>query len=125
VIRATFSVSATGQVTTTGYLDVGRTRSAGHWATPLGDTGTWTFTLVVTASTISQTAPTSASITVDQTSGFTNQLAPVTHDGTAIVYTVTGTNRMSQSRVRARSRSSVLHWRRTRTTVSGTDTDAS
>ena len=86
------SVSATGQVTTTGYLDVGSYTISGTLGDAFGDTGTWTFTLVVTASTISQSAPTSASITVDQTSGFTNQLAPVTHDGTAIVYTVTGTN---------------------------------
>jgi len=72
------SVSATGQVTTTGYLDVGSYTISGTLGDAFGDTGTWTFTLVVTASTISQSAPTSASITVDQTSGFTNQLAPVT-----------------------------------------------
>jgi hypothetical protein len=57
-----------------------------------GDTGTWTYTLVVTGSTISQSAPTSATITISQSSGFADSLAPSSHDGAAVMYATTVTN---------------------------------
>ena len=85
-------VSASGAVTATGYLAVGSYTFSGAVTDTFGDTGTWTFTLVVTASTIDQGIPTGDVVTVDGSTSFADQLAPATHDASPVTFVTVTSN---------------------------------
>jgi uncharacterized repeat protein (TIGR02543 family) len=68
-------VSSSGQVSTTGMLAVGNYTANGTDTDVDNDMGTWTYTLDVTASTITQTSATTASTTVDNSSAYTGSVA--------------------------------------------------
>ncbi len=84
---AGLSVSSGGQITTTGTLAAGPHTATGTTADAFGDTGTFTYTLTVSPVTISQTDPTSGSVTTTESSVFSDQLettgsnGPVTFTG--------------------------------------------
>ncbi len=80
VANADLSVSSSGKVTTPGALAVGDYSISGTDSDSLGDTGTWSYTLTVTAVPITQDAPFGASVTAG--SGYSSQLA--TSDTSAV-----------------------------------------
>jgi major membrane immunogen (membrane-anchored lipoprotein) len=81
------TVSASGQLATTGLLLPGVYVATGTTADTVGDRGTFTYSLTV--GTIVQIAPTSGSSTVNGSSGFTDQLAVAGNDG-PVTYAKTG-----------------------------------
>ena len=83
------TVSATGEVATTGTLPAGGYTVTGTTSDSEGDSGTFTYTLTVSAVTISQGAPTSGSTTTTGSSTFSAQLAVGGSNGT-VSYTKTG-----------------------------------
>jgi major membrane immunogen (membrane-anchored lipoprotein) len=86
-VTATIKVSSSGSVTTTGTLDAGIYTASGSDADRFGDTGSWSYSLTVTASKITQGAPTKA--TIQRGSPFTSQLTATGGVGT-ITYTQSG-----------------------------------
>ena len=80
------TVSASGQVGTNGTLAVGVYNATGSTSDADGDHGSFTYTLTVTAGTISQVAPTAGSVTVAASSSFADQLA-VTGTSGSVAYT--------------------------------------
>ena len=68
-------VSSTGAVTTSGTLPVGDYAVGGTTSDTYNNTGTWTYTLTVTAGTITQSAPTTGTVATTGSSAFTDQLA--------------------------------------------------
>ena len=77
---ATIKVSSSGSVTTTGTLDAGSYTASGSDVDKFGDTGSWSYSLTVTASKITQGAPTKA--TIQRGSPFTSQLTATGGVGT-------------------------------------------
>jgi len=84
-------VSATGAVTTKGTLRTGTYTVSGTTGDTNGDTGTWTYTLKVTAVTISQKAPTAATTTTATSAGFSDQLTTTGGTGTVTFTESAGT----------------------------------
>ena len=74
-------VSTTGLLTTDGTLAAGSYSAAGTTSDPVGDAGTFHFTLSV--GTITQAAPTTETVNVTTAATFTNQLAVTGSLGTA------------------------------------------
>ena len=68
------NVSSHGKITTTGTLAMGTYTATGTVADAVGDTGSFTYTLTVTAVTISQTAPTTGAVTTIGSAAFTDHL---------------------------------------------------
>ena len=91
VPNANLSVTSGGYVTTNGTLSLGTYQVAGTDSDLTSDTGGWTFSLSVTAVTIAQSAPTSASVTTTQSSASHTQLV-TTPAATSYVVTVPNTN---------------------------------
>ena len=71
---ANLVVATNGAVTTSGSLPVGRYTATGTVSDAYGDSGSWTYTLNVNASTITQGAPTTGSVDVAGSPTFTDQL---------------------------------------------------
>lgn len=89
------TVSSTGAVSTTGTLVAGPYTATGTTSDPNGDSGTFTYTLTV--GTITQSAPTTGSVTMTGSATFTHQLA-VTGNNGAVSYTQsTGTPQLTVS----------------------------
>ena len=74
------SVSSTGLVTTSGALVAGQYTAAGTSSDANGNTGTFSFTLIVGA--MKQEAPTSTSVSVTAAATFSDQLVTSGSDGT-------------------------------------------
>jgi len=84
------NVSAGGAITlVSSPLGVGHYTVSGTDADGFGDAGTWTYTLTVTASLITQAKPTSDTTTVDGSGAYTTPLAVTGNNGT-VSYTATG-----------------------------------
>jgi hypothetical protein len=83
------SISSSGLVSTTGTLAVGDYVISGTVDDADGDTGTFTFTLDVTAGTITQTGATSGPVTPAGSVGHTTQLSETGDDGSAVTWTQT------------------------------------
>jgi outer membrane protein OmpA-like peptidoglycan-associated protein len=81
--------ATTGAVTTTGLLPVGTYSVSGTDTDPSADSGTWSYTLSVGASTITPASPTSGTTTVGGSGTFVSQL-DVTGNNGAVTYTMTG-----------------------------------
>jgi hypothetical protein len=88
VPSASLAVSSSGAVTTTGPLDVGSYTTSGTDSDTGGDAGTWSFTLTVSAGTLTQQAPLSGSTSPSASSGYSAQLAASGAVG-AVAYAVT------------------------------------
>ncbi|HTZ09225.1 MAG TPA: putative Ig domain-containing protein [Acidimicrobiales bacterium] len=82
------AVSGSGHVTTTGSLAAGTYTASGTDADTARDSGAWSFSLTVSAGTLAQAAPTSASVVSTSSAGFTDHLAVTGASGT-VTYTVT------------------------------------
>ena len=127
--------TSTGQITTTGTLSPNTYTISGTDSDDLGDTGSWSFTLTVTAtpvtpgpptssSTITQDAPTSNSTTPANSSSFTQQLKTSGNTG-SVTFVTTGSSPpgllvSSSGVVSTKSKLLVGTY-----TVSGTDSDTS
>ena len=83
------SVNSTGAVSVSGLLAVGSYTVSGTDGDTSGDSGSFSYTLGVTASTMSQVAPTTGVTTVNSSNGFTSQLN-VTGNHGVVTYTATG-----------------------------------
>ena len=94
------TVSSSGKITTTGTLAAGTYTASGTTADAFGDTGTFTYTLTVSAVTITQTTPATGS--VKALTAFTDQLNTTGNIG-AVTFTTTSTKRPSRSRPAGRS----------------------
>jgi outer membrane protein assembly factor BamB len=68
-------VSSSGVVTTSGFLAAGTYTATGTTADGYGDTGTFTYTLTVTAVTIVQGSPTIGTVTTIASNTFTHRLS--------------------------------------------------
>jgi hypothetical protein len=117
-------VSSTGAVSTKGTLAAGTYTVSGTVTDAYGDSGTWSFTLTVTASTITQTAPTSAAVKLTQLAGFKTQLNVTGNLGTVTYTEATSADSgdvlvSATGQVTAKSTLAVGTY-----TVSGTVTDA-
>jgi hypothetical protein len=87
---ASLVVSSIGVISTTGgSLGVGTYPINGTTNDAFGDTGTFTYTLTVTASTLTQTAPTTGAVTNPGSAAFADQLHVSGNVG-AVSYTKTG-----------------------------------
>jgi uncharacterized repeat protein (TIGR02543 family) len=75
------NVSSTGAVTTTGTLAQGTYSASGTDADQDSDAGTWSYTLSVAASTITQVSPTSAATTASESAAFADQLNVTGNNG--------------------------------------------
>ena len=82
------TVSGGGAIKTTGTLAVGTYTVSGTDSDASGDTGTWTYSLTVGASTITQAGSTSGNTTVNTSGAFTYQLTSLGGVGT-VSYSVT------------------------------------
>ena len=82
------TVSSSGVVSASATLAVGTYKATGIARDTLGDTGTWSFTLTVTATNITQVAPTSATTTPGK--AFTGQLEVSGAHGTVTYAQSTG-----------------------------------
>jgi hypothetical protein len=80
-------VSATGLVTASGALSAGTYVASGTTSDTAGNTGTFTFTLVV--GVITQSAPTTGSVSIGTSSTYAGQLVVTGSDGTT-TFTKTG-----------------------------------
>ena len=85
---AELKVSSSGAVTATGTLAIGSYTAAGTTSDPYGDTGTFSYTLTVTAGTITQLSPTSADVTIKGSYPYSNQLNVAGNNG-PVTYTQT------------------------------------
>ncbi len=81
-----FTVSSTGAVSAPGTLAVGHYIVSGTDSDTLSNTGTWSFTLTVSSRGVTQTAPTSGSVSTGNP--FTSQLHTSGNNG-AVTFTVT------------------------------------
>ena len=70
-------VTSSGAVSTSGTLPAGPYRSAAPTLTRAATPGAWTFTLTVTAVTITQSAPTTGTVATAASRAYTNQLVTV------------------------------------------------
>ncbi len=82
------SVSSSGAIKTTQTFGVGTYTISGTDSDGVGDSGTWSFQLSVTETSILQAAPNSGSTTYGASLGFTDQLNPQTFNGQPVTYTV-------------------------------------
>jgi hypothetical protein len=82
------SVSSSGAISTTETLAAGVHTVSGTDVDANSDPGTWSFALTVSAGTLTQTAPTSATVASASSSSFTDQLAVSGATG-GVTYTVT------------------------------------
>jgi hypothetical protein len=81
-------VSSSGVVTTTGALPAGTYKASGTDSDSSGDTGTWTFSLTVSATAITQIGPTTGSTKTGK--AFTGQLKVSGSSGTVTYVQATG-----------------------------------
>ena len=88
-------VGLTGGVSTTGTLAAGTYSASGSDSDLTGDTGTWTYSLVVPV--ITQTSPTSTTTTVSGSTTFTDQLAVTGNVGAVTFATSSATAGLSVS----------------------------
>jgi hypothetical protein len=86
---ASLKVSSGGKITTTGTLAMGYYKVTGTVADTFGDPGTFTYVLAVNAVTITQTAPSSGSVTVAGSAAFTDHLRTTRNIG-QVTFTETG-----------------------------------
>jgi putative nucleotidyltransferase with HDIG domain len=90
--NAHVAVTTSGAMSTTGgTLSAGSYTVSGTDADSYGDTGTWSYTLTVTAVTINQSVPTTGSDSTTNSAGFTDQLATTGQIG-AVTFTTTSPN---------------------------------
>ena len=115
------SVSSGGAISTTATLAAGVHTVSGTDADADGDSGTWSFPLTVTASTITQAAPTTGSVTNTASSSFTAHLAVSGANGTPVYTTTSAPHGVHVSSVGAVTTGSPLL--PGVYSVSGTDTD--
>jgi outer membrane protein OmpA-like peptidoglycan-associated protein len=73
--NAALSVTAGGAISTTGALAAGSYTVSGTDSNSLGDHGTWTFTLTVSSVIITQTAPSTGTVSTTASASYTNTLA--------------------------------------------------
>ena len=88
-------VSSSGKVSAPANLVVGTYKASGTVKDSTGDTGTWSFTLTVTASEIEQIAPTTATTTPDK--AFSGQLEISGAHGTVTFTQATGAPELTVS----------------------------
>jgi putative sterol carrier protein len=88
-------VSRTGVVTTTGALSVGTYAASGTDSDSYGDTGTWSYSLKVSPTAITQLAPTTGTTTTGKS--FTGQLKISGSHGTVTYAQSTGAPRLTVS----------------------------
>ena len=88
-------VSSSGVVTTTGALSAGTYTASGTDSDSSGDTGTWSFSLTVTATVITQVAPTTGTTTTGK--AFTSQLKVSGSNGTVTFTQSAGTPHLTIS----------------------------
>ncbi len=74
------------EIVTTGTLAATTYTISGTDVDGSGDNGNWTFTLTVTAGTITQTSPTSGTVSIAGSTAFTAQVTPTTANGEAVTY---------------------------------------
>jgi hypothetical protein len=113
-------VSNLGAITTTGSLHSGSCTVSGTDSDINPDSGTWTYTLTITAVTITQNAPVSGTVTATGSSAFTSQLA-TTGSGTVSFVTTSVACGVVVSSSGAITTTGSLHTGSC--TVSGTDSD--
>jgi len=89
VTNSGLTVSPAGAIATTGTLAVNSYTVSGTDANDLGDSGTWSFTLTVTADTIPQSTPTSGNTSTSASSSYVDALAPTTFEGAPVTYSQT------------------------------------
>ncbi len=116
-----FTVSSTGAISAPGTLAVGTYTVSGTDSDTFGDTGSWSFTLTVTArgATITQAKPTSG--TTPAGTAFTSQLLTTGSSGTVTFVTTTANPAFTVSSTGAISAPGTLAVGTY--TVSGTDSD--
>ncbi len=90
--NANLIVSPSGAITTHSTLPVGTYQVAGTDTDSSSDTGAWTFSLSVTAVTITQSSPTSGTVTTTASSAYANQLVTVGNGTVSYVVTAPNTN---------------------------------
>ena len=118
------TVSPSGAVSTSGAVPAGTYTVSGTDSDGSGDTGTWSYSLTVTAVTIAQAAPTAGTTTTTGSAGFTDQLATIDSDGNGVAFvTTTPSLAITVSPSGAVSTSGALA--AGGYTVSGTDSDGS
>ena len=88
-------VSPSGAISASATLAAGTYKAAGTARDTLGDTGTWSFALTVTASKLTQVAPTSATTTLGK--AFSGQLEASGSHGTVTYTQTTGASRLTIS----------------------------
>ena len=121
--NANLSVNAAGLVQVGATLSVGSYNVAGNVADSHDDTGSWTFGLTVTGTTLTQTSPTTGTTTVAASSSFDPGSLAVNNNTGAVTYVTT-----SPSAGLSVSAGGVITTTGTLTqgayTVSGTDSDS-
>ena len=88
-------VSSSGVVTTTGALSAGTYKASGTDSDSSGDTGTWSFSLTLSAAEITQVAPTTGTTTTAK--AFTSQLEVSGAHGAVTYAQVTGAPHLTVS----------------------------
>lgn len=90
VANSHLNVSSSGAITTVnGPLAVGQYTVSGTDNDAYGDTGTWTYTLSVTGTTVTQTSPTSATTTTDASPTFSGGTIATSGNLGAVTFTTT------------------------------------
>jgi len=120
--NAGVSVSSSGAITTTGTLAAGSYTASGNDSDAYGDSGTWSYTLTVSAVAIGQSAPTTGNATTTNSAGFTDQLATSGQNGAVSFVTTSANTHLNISSSGAITTSGTLV--AGSYTVSGTDSDA-
>ena len=106
--NAHMSVSSSGAITTSGTLATGSYAVSGTDSDASGATGTWSYTLTVTAVAISQGAPTTASVSTTKSASFTDQLATTGQNGAVSFVTTSANAQLSVSATGAVTTSGTL-----------------
>jgi hypothetical protein len=120
--NAHISVSSSGAITTSGTLATGSYAVSGTDSDASGATGTWSYTLTVTAVAISQGSPTTSSVSTTKSASFTDQLASTGQSGSVSFATTSANAKLSVSATGAVTTSGTLA--AGTYAVSGTDSDA-
>jgi hypothetical protein len=119
--NAYLNVSTAGVVTTTGTLAAGVYSVSGTDSDASLEAGTWSYTLTVTAVSITQDAPSSNNVASASSNTFTDQLVTSGQNGTVSFVTTTPNANLAVSSLGVITTSGILT--PGSYTVSGTDSD--
>ena len=115
-------VTSSGAISTTGVLHAGTYTASGTDADVYGDSGNWSYSLTVDATTITQSDQPTKTLPTTQSAALADQLATAGAAGTVTYLQHTGSPNLSVSPSGAISTAAMLHTGIY--TASGTDTDA-